>query len=51
MSENKIKGKVYHYLKLEDAGGVSGTYLMKDHCSGVKYLSTTIQKFQETKNP
>lgn len=50
MSENKIKGKVYHYLKLEDAG-VSGTYLMKDHCSGVKYLSTTIQKFQETKNP
>ena len=46
MSENKIKGKVYHYLKLEDAG-VSGTYLMKDHCSGVKYLSTTIQKFQD----
>ena len=50
MSENKIKGKVYRYLKPEDAG-VSDTYLMKDHYSGVKYLSITIQKLQETKNP
>lgn len=50
MSENKIKGKVYHYLKLEDAG-ISDTYLKKDHYSGVKYLSTTTEKFQETKNP
>ena len=49
MSKDEIKGKVYHHLKLEDVG-VTDTYFMKDHYSGVKYLFTTIQKFQERKN-
>lgn len=49
MSENEIKGKVYHHLKLEDVV-VTDTYFMKDRYSGVKYVFTTIQKFQERKN-
>jgi len=50
MLENEIKGKGYHHLKLADVG-VTDTYIMKEHYSGVKYLPTGIQKFQERMKP
>lgn len=46
MLENEIKDKGYHHSKLADVG-VTDTYIMKEHFSGVKYLSTRIRKLRE----